>query len=46
MATIAVFLNLALTLTYNFQAKLAQALLNTLSKLASEGQAPRFKEDL
>ena len=46
MAAVAIFFNLALTLTYNFQAKLAQALLNTLSKLAAEGQAPIFKEDL
>ncbi len=43
---IAIFLNLVLALNIQAQAAIGKVLLNSLSKLAAEGQAPIFKENL
>ena len=45
-ATIAIFLNLIMILQIQSQVLIGKVLLNGLSKLAAEGEAPMFKENL
>ena len=45
-ATIAIFLNLIMILQIQSQVLIGKVLLNSLSKLAAEGEAPMFKENL
>ena len=45
-ATIAIFLNLIMILQIQSQVLIGKVLLNGLSKLAAEGEAPMFKEHL
>ena len=45
-ATIAIFLNIIMVLQIQSQVLIGKVLLNGLSKLAAEGQAPMFKENL
>jgi hypothetical protein len=45
-ATIAIFLNLIMILQIQSQVLIGKVLLNGLSKLAAEGEAPMFKETL
>ena len=45
-ATVAIFFNLILVLQIQSQVLIGKVLLNGLSKLAAEGQAPMFKENL
>ena len=45
-ATIAIFLNLIMILQIQSQVLIGKLLLNGLSKLAAEGEAPMFKENL
>ena len=45
-ATVAIFFNLILVLQIQSQVLIGKVLLNGLSKLAAEGQAPIFKENL
>ena len=45
-ATIAIFFNIIMVLQIQSQVLIGKVLLNGLSKLAAEGQAPIFKENL
>ena len=45
-ATVAIFFNLILVLQIQSQVLIGKVLLNGLSKLAAEGQAPIFKDNL
>ena len=45
-ATVAIFFNLIMVLQIQTQVLIGKVLLNGLSKLAAEGQAPIFKENL
>ena len=45
-ATVAIFFNLILVLQIQSQVLIGKVLLNGLSKLAAEGEAPMFKENL